>query len=117
MSSSRARSRSGISRFPFTGQVNAHLDATADLGIAIPQYVFATPLLGGQLAVGAIVPVGNTRASVDTTLTVAVGPLGFTVDGGPRLRRRATCSPSSSRSTRSRSPQSTGAAKTACAGT
>ncbi len=66
---------------PFTAQINANLNATADLGIAIPQYVFATPVLGGQAAVGMLVPVGNSRASVDATLTAALGPLGFTVSG------------------------------------
>jgi hypothetical protein len=66
---------------PFTAQVNAHLDADADLGIAIPQYIFATPVLGGQAAVGMLVPVGHASTSVDATLTAAVGPLGFTVGG------------------------------------
>jgi len=31
----------------FTGNVTANLSADADLGLAIPQYVFATPVLGG----------------------------------------------------------------------
>jgi hypothetical protein len=66
---------------PFTGQVTANLNATADIGLAIPQYVFGTPVLGGQAAVGLLVPVGNNRASVDAALTGAIGPLGFTVGG------------------------------------
>ncbi len=69
---------------PFTGQVNAHLDASADLGISIPQYVFATPVLGAQAMVGMLVPVGSTRASVDATLNgnLGLGGPGFTVGGG-----------------------------------
>src|SRR2546427_10886545 len=35
---------------PFTGNLNARLNADADLGMAIPSYVFATPVLGGQAA-------------------------------------------------------------------
>jgi hypothetical protein len=65
----------------FTGNVNANLNADADVGLAIPQYVFATPVLGGQAAVALVVPVGHSRASVDATLTGAVGPFGFTVGG------------------------------------
>ena len=33
---------------PFSGNLNANLDAKANLGFAIPKYVFATPFLGGQ---------------------------------------------------------------------
>jgi hypothetical protein len=66
---------------PFTAQVNANLNATADLGVVIPQYTFATPVLGGQASVGMLVPLGNARTSVDALLTAAVGPFGFTVGG------------------------------------
>ena len=68
----------------FTGNVNAHLNADADLGIAIPQYTFATPVLGAQASVGMLVPVGNARTSVDATLTgnLGLGGPGFTVGGG-----------------------------------
>ena len=41
----------GLLNVNFTGNVNANLNADADLGLAIPQYVFATPVLGGQAAV------------------------------------------------------------------
>jgi hypothetical protein len=34
-----------------TGNINANLKADADLGLFIPTYVFASPVLGGQLAV------------------------------------------------------------------
>jgi hypothetical protein len=67
----------------FTGNVNANLKADADLGVAIPQYTFATPVLGAQAAVAMLVPVGNTRASVDATLNgnLGLGGPGFTVGG------------------------------------
>ena len=35
-------------------QVNASLHANADIGFAIPTYVFATPVLGGQASVSLI---------------------------------------------------------------
>ena len=65
----------------FNGNVNANLDASADLYLALPQYVFATPVLGGQAAVVFGVPYGRSRASVDATLTGSLGPLGFSVSG------------------------------------
>ncbi len=49
--------------------------------MAIPQYVFATPFLGGQAAVLLIVPYGHGTATVDGTLTASLGPFGFTVGG------------------------------------
>jgi len=72
----------GHLNIPFTSQVNAHLNADADLDVLFPQYVFATPVLGGQAAVGLLVPVGRMTATADATLTAAVGPLGFTVGAG-----------------------------------
>src|SRR3974390_333310 len=45
-------------------------------------YTFATPILGGQASVILGVPFGGGQASVDTTLTGAVGPIGFTKSGG-----------------------------------
>jgi hypothetical protein len=65
----------------FSGNLTASLDARADLLFVNPNYVFATPVLGGQLAVGAMTFVGRNRASVDATLTADVGPIGFTVSG------------------------------------
>ena len=65
----------------FTGNVTGNLNADADLGIAIPQYVFAQPVLGGQAAVALLVPAGQTRASVNAALTgnLGLGGPGFTV--------------------------------------
>jgi len=67
----------------FTGNVNANLNADADLGLAIPQYVFATPVLGGQAAVAMITSVGSNRVSVDAALTgnLGLGGPGFTIGG------------------------------------
>jgi hypothetical protein len=65
---------------PFRGNLSVNLDADADLGIAIPQYVFATPVFGGQAAVLLLVPFGRNTVSVDATLSAALGPIDFTVD-------------------------------------
>jgi hypothetical protein len=62
----------------FTGALSANLDAHANLALAAPSYVFATPVLGGQAAFGLLVPYGRGEASVDATLTGALGPIGFT---------------------------------------
>lgn len=65
----------------FAGNVNANLKADADLGFISSAYVFAQPFLGGQAAVMAMLPVGRNTATVDATLTGALGPIGFTVGG------------------------------------
>lgn len=65
----------------FTGNLAASLAGDADLGFAIPTYVFATPLLGGQASVGLAVPFGHESAFVDATLTGAPGAPGYTVSG------------------------------------
>ncbi len=71
-----------IGRIPATiaGRVTASLNADADIAIAIPQYTFATPVLGGQLTLGMITSYGRNSASVDATLNAAllVGPFAFT---------------------------------------
>ena len=66
----------------FTGNLNANLNASGDLAMAIPSYVFATPVLGGQAAVALIVPYGRASTAIDATLNAAVGPIDFTVSGG-----------------------------------
>src|SRR6195256_3750437 len=65
-----------IGRIPGTVNVNlnATLSAQADLLLLNPTYTFATPVLGGQLAVGVTGIFGRSAASIDGTLTVAVGP-------------------------------------------
>jgi hypothetical protein len=68
----------------FTGQANLNVKATGDLGFFIPNYVFATPVLGGQASVGMAGAYGRTSASLNGTVTGTVtGPLGNTVAFGP----------------------------------
>jgi hypothetical protein len=66
-----------IGRFPANVNVslNANLNAQADLVFLAPTYTFATPVLGGQLAVGVTGLFGKTSTAIDGTLTVAAGPL------------------------------------------
>jgi hypothetical protein len=54
--------------------LNANLHASADLAIIIPSYTFATPVLGGQLAVQMGTIVGSTSANVNGTLTASLPP-------------------------------------------
>jgi hypothetical protein len=57
--------------------LSARLNASADLGLIIPSYVFATPVLGGQLAVQMATIVGTTSASVNGTLTTSLPTFGL----------------------------------------
>jgi hypothetical protein len=54
--------------------LNANLNANADLGLFIPSYVFATPVLGGQLAVQMATIVGSSSANVNGTLNASLPP-------------------------------------------
>jgi hypothetical protein len=65
-----------IGRFNPTLNVNlnANLHASADLAILVPSYVFATPVLGGQLAVQMGTIVGSTSANVNGTLSASLPP-------------------------------------------
>ena len=51
-----------------------------------PTYTFATPVLGGQLAVGVTGVVGNLDTSIAGTLTAQVGPIVATRSGFCRIR-------------------------------
>jgi hypothetical protein len=66
-----------IGRFPATVNVNlnANLNAQADLLLLNPTYTFATPVLGGQLAIGITGIFGRASTSIGGTLTTVVGPL------------------------------------------
>jgi hypothetical protein len=69
-----------------TAQINASLHATADLGFAIPTYVFATPVLGGQASVSFIQAYGTSSANLNGSVAGTVtGPLGNTIPFGPRF--------------------------------
>jgi hypothetical protein len=65
-----------IGRFnpSLTVNLNASLHATADLAIIVPSYTFATPVLGGQLAVQMGTITGTTSANVNGTLTASLPP-------------------------------------------
>ena len=66
-----------VGRFPANVNVNlnASLNAQADLVLLNPTYTFATPVLGGQLAIGITGLFGRANTSIDGTLTTVVGPL------------------------------------------
>ena len=66
-----------------TAQVslNANLNSRADLGFLSGNYVFATPVLGGQFAVGLTGAAGYNRTSIDGTLTASIGNLTATRTG------------------------------------
>ena len=58
--------------------LNANLNAQGDLVLLNPTYTFATPVLGGQLAIGVTGLFGRSSANVDGTLTATLGPLALT---------------------------------------
>ncbi|MBR0960052.1 SphA family protein [Bradyrhizobium japonicum] len=66
-----------IGRIPANVNVNLNLNlnAQADLILLNPTYTFATPVLGGQLAIGVTGLFGRSSASLDGTLTATLGPL------------------------------------------
>jgi hypothetical protein len=72
-----------IGRFSPTLSVNQNVDVNADvdLGLIAPTYVFPTPVLGGQLALGVMFVTGANSTSLDGTLTAALGPLAVTRSG------------------------------------
>ena len=65
-----------IGRFNPTLNVtlNANLHASADLALVVPSYTFASPVLGGQLAVQMGTIMGTTSANVNGTLTASLPP-------------------------------------------
>src|SRR6266478_7220780 len=69
-----------IGRFSPTVNVNlnVHLHAPPDLLLLNSTYTFATPVLGGQLAIGMTGLFGRSAASIDGTLTTGFGPFATT---------------------------------------
>ena len=62
--------------------LNANVDANVNLALLTPSYVFATPVLGGQFALGLMTVVGHNSTSLDGTLTAGVGGINITRSGG-----------------------------------
>ena len=52
--------------------LNANLDARVDLALLNATYVFATPVLGGQFAIGMTGLFGHNSTSIDGTLTASL---------------------------------------------
>jgi hypothetical protein len=75
--------RAGVlTKLPAT--LDFHLGVQTDLMLSIPTYVFATPVFGGQLSVGLLIPYGRNKVAVDQTL---IGPKGGSPPsaGGPLI--------------------------------
>jgi hypothetical protein len=72
-----------IGRFTTTlhANINANLDSHIDLGLLLPSYVFATPVLGGQAAVSMITVVGRVDTTLQGTIAGTLGPFGFSKFG------------------------------------
>ncbi|MFZ3361342.1 MAG: phenol degradation protein meta, partial [Xanthobacteraceae bacterium] len=72
-----------VGRFNPTVKVNlnVNVDANIDVGLLIPNYVFATPVFGGQLAVGLMAIVGRNTTGLNGTITAGVGPFTVTRSG------------------------------------
>jgi len=68
----------GGKAFQNNGRIVAGLHAKADVGVFLPTYTFATPVLGGQLTIGAATVPGNIGVDINATLT---GPRGNTISG------------------------------------
>lgn len=65
-----------VGRFTPNATVNlsANLNATGDLFFLAPTYTFATPVLGGQAAIGFTSVVGRANAGLNGTLTASLPP-------------------------------------------
>jgi hypothetical protein len=69
-----------IGRFSPTlsASLSGNVNASADLSIAIPSYVFATPFLGAQLAVSMATIYGRSNTALAATVSGSLGPIPFT---------------------------------------
>jgi hypothetical protein len=61
--------------------LDIHIGVGTDLLLSNPSYVFATPVLGGQAAIGLLIPYGRNKVSVDQTLIGPRGPAPFSFAG------------------------------------
>lgn len=68
-----------VGRFNPTLSVNlqADLDARADLVFLSPTYTFAQPVWGGQLALSLIAAYGRAETTINAAITGSLGPIGF----------------------------------------
>jgi hypothetical protein len=62
-----------------TASLNASLHAYADLGLFVPTYTFATPVLGGQASVGMMTVVGRNSTDLSGTLSGSLSAGGITI--------------------------------------
>ncbi len=62
---------------PLNVNINAELDAQVDIGIVVPGYTFASPVLGGRLTLSMMAIYGRSDADVTANVTGALGPIGF----------------------------------------
>jgi hypothetical protein len=72
-----------IDKLPATATVNLNLQlsGTTDVVLAVPTYVFATPVLGGQFAASLGEGVGRAAADLSGTLTTTIGGITSTRQG------------------------------------
>jgi hypothetical protein len=68
-------------------RIVAGLHARADVGVVLPSYTFATPVLGGQLTLGVANAPGTIGVNVNATLT---GPRGNAISGAISDNRATT---------------------------
>jgi hypothetical protein len=61
--------------------LNVNLNTKFETVILNPSYVFATPILGGQLNVGVLAFVANNNTALNGSLTLASGPLAIMREG------------------------------------
>ena len=64
-----------------SGGIRAGLNADADIGMAIPQYTFKTPVLGGQATIGGIVAYGRMNTSINSVLSAGLLIEPFAIPG------------------------------------
>jgi hypothetical protein len=64
-----------------TINLDAKIKAQVDVGVVSPNYVFATPVFGGQFSIAMLALYGHSQGTIDATVTGALGPIGFARQG------------------------------------
>jgi hypothetical protein len=67
--------------------VNANVHAGFDAGFVIPQYVFATPFLGGQASLGLMMGYGNNNTSLNASATASTALIPFSITRSVALQQ------------------------------